>query len=253
MSQSAPRVTEFARHLASLPPEKRLALACRANPALWATHYRGFVNAPFHEEWYRLMRFDRLAVIAPREHAKTEIFTVNGTAHRSIYTAGLWTFVFAQTGDQAEKIKARIDEAIRQVKPSMLDGATTLTTKETVYANGAMVTVAGAGKSVRGAHPDVIIGDDVLEEGLCNTSYQRKKTANWWNGTVANMAHPPTKRTVRGIMREFKATKVHLVGTPFHRQDLLMSMKDNPIYTYRRYAAEFNPYDLVDGYAVEAS
>jgi hypothetical protein len=43
------------------------------------------------------------------------------------------------------------------------------------------------------------------------------------------------------------ATKVHLVGTPFHQQDLLMSMRSNPVYEFRRYAAEFDPADLVPG------
>jgi hypothetical protein len=33
---------------------------------------------------------------------------------------------------------------------------------------------------------------------------------------------------------------VHLVGTPFHSSDLLMGMRANPIYEYRRYSAEFD-------------
>jgi hypothetical protein len=49
------------------------------------------------------------------------------------------------------------------------------------------------------------------------------------------------------------ATRIMLVGTPFHQQDLLMGMRDNPIYSFRRYKAEFAESDLVDGLAVEVS
>lgn len=46
-------------------------------------------------------------------------------------------------------------------------------------------------------------------------------------------------------------TRVHLVGTPFHQQDLLMNMAENPLYTFRRYAAEYEPDMLLEGHAVE--
>ena len=40
----------------------------------------------------------------------------------------------------------------------------------------------------------------------------------------------------------------------FHQQDHLMSMRDNPIYHFRRYSAQFNVGDLVSGtWAVEVS
>jgi hypothetical protein len=49
-------------------------------------------------------------------------------------------------------------------------------------------------------------------------------------------------------------TRIMLVGTPFHERDLLMSMRGNPLYRFRRYAAEFDLALCVDGsLAVEAS
>jgi hypothetical protein len=183
----------------------------------------------------------------------SEVFTVNGTAWRSCYWPGWWTYVFAATGDQAKELKARIDAAVMAVRPELVLGARVNTKLESTYANGARLTVAGAGKSVRGAHPDTIIGDDVLEEQMSLTEHQRKKTTNWWFGAVGGMAHPGTSRVVRGHGRlRFPPTQIRLVGTPFHTQDLLMSTGRNLLWHYRRYAAEFDTRQLVPGtHAVE--
>lgn len=235
--------------------EEAIEAACASSMAVWAEVKRGFENGPLHEEWYGLAREEtRLALVAPREHAKSECLTVNATAWRSIYRPGTWTYVFADTIDQAETLKERIDSAVAEAEPWMMDRLETHSKRTTTYRNGSRVTVASAGKSVRGAHPDVIIGDDVLEESKCLTRLQRERTAAWWFGTVSNMAHPGVTRVLPDRSRvRMPPTKVFLVGTPFHREDLLMGMKSNPMYKFRRYAAEFDEGDLVDGLAVEVS
>jgi len=186
------------------------------------------------------------------------VLTVNQVCWRCQYTPGLQCYVFAQTGDQAAKLKERIDLAMWETAPWMMERAKAQNTTKTVFANWSQVEVAGAGKSVRGAHPDLIIGDDVLEEGNCLTHLQRKRIERWWLGTVGGMSHPGTWRSLGDQIGAPKVqmppTRVHLVGTPFHAADLLMSMRDNPLYTFRRYAAEFDEDDLVPGtLAVEAS
>lgn len=183
----------------------------------------------------------------------SQCFTVNQTCWRSIYTPGHWTYVFAQTGHQSQELLGRIVETMGMVDPGMVEGAHENTADQIMFRNGSRVTVAGAGRAVRTAHPDLIIGDDVLSDESCGTALQRGKTETWWFGTVSNMAHPETTRPVLGTVRAFGPTRIHLVGTPFHRQDLLMKMKFNEVYRYRRYAAEFQPEDLVDGLAVDVS
>lgn len=222
-------------------------MLCHANPAAWAERRRGFENAPFHEEWYDLMVTEsRVCCVAPREHAKTEVWTINGTAWASIEYPGTWTYVFSNTKDQAEGFLERIVAAVEQVSPELLVRAPVRTRSQMVFSNGSRVTVAGAGKAVRSAHPDLIIGDDVLKEETTRSDYQRRKMANWWFGTVSNMAHPGTVRTLRGGRQVvMPPTKVFLVGTPFHGSDLLLGMAKNKMYRYRRYAAEFHPSDRV--------
>jgi hypothetical protein len=254
---TAATVDRLPEALRSLPRDVAEDLMCRADAGIWAERRRGMTNAPLHWEWYDLLlRETRCAVCAPREHAKTEVFTVNGTAHRSIYAPGTWTYVFANTADQAEKIKDRIDSAIEESHPHLVEYAKVMSMKTSVYANGSMVTVAGAGKAVRGAHPDWIVGDDVMEESSALTALQRRKLERWWLGTVGGMAHPGTTRVLPKWNKRDKRsrddravrmppTRVFLVGTPFHSQDLLLNMRLNPLYRYYRYAAEYGPGDLV--------
>lgn len=240
--------------LDGLDPAQKLELYCQASPAVFAERKLGYRNADFHDEWYRLiLQSTRLCLVAPRDHSKTEVVTVVQTSWRSIYRPGTWTYLFCNTGDQAKVIKERVDAAIESVAPRMITHARKHTDTDTRYANGSRLTVAGAGKSVRSAHPDIVIGDDILEEQATLTAYQRKKTERWWFGTVSNMAHPGTRRAL-GPERHviMPPTRYYLVGTPFHAQDLLMKMRTNPLYRFVRYAAEYSEADRVDGtHAVE--
>jgi hypothetical protein len=71
---------------------------------------------------------------------------------------------------------------------------------------------------------------------------QRRRLERWWPGTVGGMAHPGTWRTIgtgSTLLRAwFSPTRIYLVGTPFHAQDLLMSMRASPLYRFRRYSAD---------------
>lgn len=234
-------------------------LACKAHLGVWMEEKRGFTNSELQWEWSELaMSVPKAAIVAPRDHSKSEVWTVGQGAWRCRYQPGLYGVIFSSTDDLARDLLKRIVEAVSQTDPWMLRGRDVINNvKHVRFSNWSELKCAGAGKKVRGGHPDWVVGDDVLDEDGCATAYQRRKTARWWAGTVGNMAHPGSTRPVGdypGAPRVyFPPTIVHLVGTPFHQQDLLMSMRANPIYQYRRYAAEFNPGDLVDGLAVEVA
>lgn len=232
-------------------------------PGYWAEVKLGFVNEPFHREWYYSEhRSNRLCVVAPREYAKSEVFSVNGTAHKAIYDLGSWGWVFSDTLDQAKLLLERIVATVAQAEPWMIERMPKDENTDVIFANHSRVTVAGRGRAIRGPHPERIVGDDVLDEASTQTHYQREKTKRWWSGTVANMAHTGIYRKLGwGRIRSgnvmilpYKPSSLILVGTPFHRADLLMSMDENPIYHFRRYEAEFDPVDrVVDPFTGELS
>lgn len=66
----------------------------------------------------------------------------------------------------------------------MFEKARVIRAKEPVYANGGVVTVAGAGKAVRGSHPDVIVDDGALCEDITMAAHMRRKirTVMAWHG-----------------------------------------------------------------------
>lgn len=241
--------------LAALSLDDAIELAKREHLGVWTERTRGFENAEFQWEWSDLaMSERRLCVVAPRDHSKSETFSVDSCTWRIVYRPGCQCVVFTSDVEVAKELKERVDTAVRQHDESLLDGATVKNVKRTEYANGASIRVRTTGQKVRGLHPDHIVGDDVLDEANTLTHYQRKKVERWWFGTVEGMAHPGTWRIVGRHKVWMPPTTIHLVGTPFHASDLLMSMRVNPVYRFRRYAAEFAPSDLVPGtWAVEAA
>ena len=229
----------------------------RVHPGVWAENRLGYTNAPFHWEWYTLMTEQRLCVVAPREHAKSEIFACVQAAHLATFRPGSWTYLFSATQVRAAELMERtrlvLAECARDLISRSRGGRFRI-----VLDNGSRIDAASVGQQVRGSHPDLIVADDILTDTNTSTSLQRRRLADWWFGTVAGMAHPATRRTMeigRSVARISAApTRIHLIGTPRHHSDLLMSMRGNPLYVFRRFAAEFDERDLVDGsWAVEAA
>lgn len=247
----------------NLPFDQGLERACFDHPGVWADRKLGFINEPFHWEWYELeIMARRLCVVAPREHAKSEVFSVNTTAHHVIYRPGSWQLIFSSTLDQAKILLERAVSAVAIAEPGLVENPPRFATTDVVFRNWSRVTVASVGKAFRGIHPDRIVGDDVLSEVSTLTNYQRRKLESWWFGTVAPMAHPGSTRPMRWGRLQPRGkvpvifhppSQIDLVGTPFHSLDLLMAMRDNPIYVFRRYTSSFSPQELVPGtLAVEA-
>ncbi|MEV0049462.1 hypothetical protein AB0H34_03070 [Saccharopolyspora shandongensis] len=71
------------------PPAKHEELACAMYLGVWAQRRRGLAMSPLHREGAELaMSRRRLALVAPREHGKSETLSVNATAWRCIYQPG---------------------------------------------------------------------------------------------------------------------------------------------------------------------
>ena len=216
---------------------------CRNDINIWSELYRGFNNPPHIRVWHKLINgvifggSKRLCILAPRDHAKSEVFAVNTTAYLAKYGKNKWkwVYIFCNTQAQANEIIYRVHDTIGKCYPEMLSGIIRDEAREKIYSNGFRITGKGTGASVRGAHPDLIIGDDILDDDNSSTNMAREKVKRWWYGTVTNMAKP--------------TSAIIIEGTPQHELDLLMSLKDNPSYIWKRYPAEMEiPKELEQKY-----
>ncbi len=199
----------------------------------WSEYVRGFKNPPHIQEWCGLINqvlfegLRRLCVIAARDHAKSEVFVVDTITFLAKYGIDIgwkWVYLFCDTQDQANDMISRAKASIKECYPGLLNRMIKDDVKEKKLRNGFRFMGRGAGASVRGAHPDLIIGDDVLNDQNCETNQGREKIKRWWFGTVTNMAKP--------------TSAIILEGTVQHELDLLMTMKDSPAYLTKVYPAE---------------
>jgi phage terminase large subunit-like protein len=80
----------------------------------------------------------------------------------------------------------------------------------------ASIEAIGAGGSVTGGHFDLIICDDIQDDRNTYTAGVRRKTREWWRGTISPML-------VRGGM-------ICVIGTRKHHDDLFSHLIDDPTY-----------------------
>ncbi len=76
----------------------------------------------------------------------------------------------------------------------------------TIAAKEATITVLGVGGQVVGQHFDLVIGDDLVEEGNARTQYMRDKVRTWY----FKVLHPALE----------PHAELHIIGTRYHYDDL---------------------------------
>jgi hypothetical protein len=224
-----------------LSEAERQKVLARASPSRWSEIRLGYRNAPFHRELYRLAVGEtHLCIVAPREHAKTQVLGINFVCWSCRYTPGLRALVIASTEDNAVRLKARLDETMRHGEPQTMPRRDP-SEKYTTFRNGSRVDVASSQSNLRGQHPDLVIVDDLLDEEHATSELARRRTNRWFGAVVGGLSHPGDTRTVGGRRRSFAATKTIVCGTPQHDEDLLAGvLRKNPIYVWRRYAASYD-------------
>lgn len=227
-------------------PSEITTFLIREHPGVWSEAH-GFENPPHIREWYDLeVGEDRLAVAAPRESAKSEVFSVVSTLHYAERWPGSWQLIYRSNFDLGKEMLDRIMAGAATMAPQLVGEVFRDDSRDKVLANYSRIQVAGTGAKRRGLHPDRIVGDDVLDDDNTATERQRRKVESWWFGTVSGMPHGWLPRTLGwGYLRRnpptvwVPPTRIRLVGTPFHEQDLLMGMRHKRLWRFVRYEAEF--------------
>lgn len=179
-----------------------------------------------------LIKNKRVAIAAPREHAKSVWFTLIYVLWCILFKKKSFIVIISDTKDQAEEMLGNIIEEL-ETNPLILEDfgqlvgyfpprakdkkkwtASDITTLSniTVKASGIKSKMRGMRKSEM--RPDLIILDDVENDESVNNQEQRDKLKNKFNKKVLNLGS--------------KDTEVKIIGTILHFDSLLKSLLDKP-------------------------
>lgn len=199
-----------------------------------------------HLEWGSLVqRFNKLNVIAARDHGKSFYFSnaypawqlyryrrAGGrgrSARPSVSSSNrgyLFSFSLQQGMDLIEILKGTIEENdVLKEKLFPASTANNWSATNIVCRNGARLTTKGFGSSVRGAHPYWIIVDDGLKDNVIYSQLQRQKSTDYFHAVIMNMLVP--------------GGQIVVVGTPFHAEDLYGDLKTKTGWAVYEYPAIF--------------
>lgn len=192
--------------------------------------YNGrFIISDHHMEWDDMIsRADRVCTLAARDLGKSYYFTFAYPIWKADNNPNGKGYIFSGSQDQANRllgdIKNEIDEnpKLAHLLPNR-EQLTTWNVTSIRLANGHRIYARGFGTKVRGAHPDWLTCDDVLNDEDATSEVVRKRHIEYFFTAVTNMIVP--------------GGQIVVVGTPFHVNDLYGQLSKNPRYLFKRFPA----------------
>lgn len=201
-------------------------------------------NAKFHEEWQEILRAnDRVVLMAPVEHAKSQQVAVAKVLHLLGEDPNRRIALVSNTADMASKILRQIKQQIednprvKEVFPHLEKSENpadpwateAVTVKRSTISKDPSIQACGAYGPLVGSRLDVILMDDILDFDNTRTAEQRKKLIEWFETTV--------------LTRATAGCKIFVIGTPWHPDDLLHALAAKPGFKSAVYSAALNPDD----------
>jgi phage terminase large subunit-like protein len=199
--------------------------------------------AEFHKELYQLLLTEqRVAVAAPREHAKSTVVNVFFVLYCICYKLRRFIVIISDTEAQAILQVAGVKEELETNAALRTDfgdlvGDKKWGDKDIRTTTGIQLSARGAGQSLRGLRyrfnrPDLVICDDLENDESVDSPDQRLKLKNWF---------------VRAVLNLGKNCQVVDIGTILHYDSLLAELVDPekfPLFKKRTFEAvdeDWNP------------
>lgn len=191
----------------------------------------------------------RLAIAAPRGHAKTTVVSLAYVLWCLLYRKEMFILIVSATREQAVQILADLTRELKG-NPRLIEdfpeicepliagrslplgsdcasgrgtsvgsrgggGGVRVRGHHLVLPNDACVRVLGAGQGVRGMkhrqhRPSLIIGDDLEELEPTLSDEQRRKTLDWFNKTLLKAGNPQTNVVVVGTILHYDSLLANL-------------------------------------------
>ena len=224
-----------------LPAEERLQAAFELATDItefaqkYAAHYlvdqdtqQPVEPAAFHAEVYELLLTEmRLAVAAPREHAKSTVVSLIFVLYCVCYKLRRFIVLISSTEPQAilqlnaVKEELETNDAIRKDFGDLV-GDKKWGERDFETSTGVRLSARGAGQSLRGLRkrqfrPDLVICDDLEEDELVENPESRKKLLNWFRRTVLNLGQN-CQVIVIGTILHYDSLLAHLLSADGFRR-----------------------------------
>lgn len=190
-------------------------------------------------------RGQRVAVAAPRGHAKTTVVSLAYVLWCMLYRKEMFILILSATREQAKQLLADLTRELRgnerliqdfpevclpliggsrfnsrrqQISPAEAQGFggdVKVRAHHLELPNGTCVRVLGAGQGVRGMkhgrhRPSLIIGDDLEELEATLSGEQRDKTLDWFQKTLLKAGDPRTNVVVIGTILHYDSLLANL-------------------------------------------
>jgi predicted phage terminase large subunit-like protein len=205
-------------------------------------HHVTSATPEFHREIFKLLNNDKnkkMAVIAPREHAKSTISNLIFLLHRVLFRKEKFCVIVSESFGQsvlfldAIKRELEVNETIKVLFGNLQSEK--WSESDIVTSTDIRITCRGSGQRMRGMkyrqyRPTLVILDDFESEANTETQEQRNKLFRWINGVV-----------LPGLDRD---GRILLIGTIVHNDSYLNHIrKIGPTTGWKvlYYQAELNP------------
>ncbi len=210
------------------------------SPAHFAKIYLGALCfEPFsrmHQEMFQELerlirqRGGRLAIAAPRGHAKSTIVTLAFVLWCVLYRTEKLILLISATKEQAQMLLKHIKEQLQQnvllledfpdaCAPEGAKGRAKPWRESCILLrNQTMIHAYGAGQNLRGARhgkerPGLIVVDDLEDQEHVIVEEQREKLSQWFNATLLHAGHPDTNIIVVGTILHHDSLLANLTGS----------------------------------------
>lgn len=217
--------------------EERLRRRARGDPEAFARrylpHYLRVEPAGFHRYLYRCMAGEELAgaaqtgagrclaFAAPRGHAKSTLVTLIFVLWSLCTRRKRCILLVSDTEAQAEMFLADLRAELEHNDLLRADFGELLgpvwRQDQILCASGARVVARGTGSALRGlrsrsARPDLIVADDLENDGHVSSSELRRKVWHWFTTALMNALDPEGEIWVIGTILHHDSLLANLVG-----------------------------------------
>ena len=201
----------------------------RNSLAYFAKHMLYMDVSSHHLEWSEgVSEYDRLCIVAARDHGKSAFFSYALPIWEAWKKPGSLGYLMSASASLAGELLEIIkygnetltgldsdDSPLSFLVPDR-SSKTEWSKRQIRLTNGSVIRARGFGTRVRSGHPDWIVCDDVLDESDLYSAMQREKRKVYFKTALVNMV--------------LKTGRIVAVGTPFHKEDLYGWLSKNPVY-----------------------